>query len=135
MFIEQPIDYDQFLDAEPEKCAKLFFANAKAQISILNFLTFMKIFLSVFWGLFGGWAIPLVTGSYYDIFIDEQDYYFMCAMGQEGFSQELFDGDWWYQKAYLKQLARDLARNPTPLFYVRALAKLKEVFSVMGEFA
>ena len=132
LFIERPIDYDDFLAADPAECAEKFFANAISQKWVIYYFIGVKIMYSTLFALIGGLLYPIFTGAQYDVFIDEQDYYFMCAMGQPGFSEELFEGDWWYQKAYLKQLARDVTRNTTPLFALRALMKLLEVFSVMG---
>ena len=134
MFVEKPIDYDDFLNADPAECSEKFFANAKGQKSSLWVYIIFKWFLTA-WLIFGFplFALPLTYADHYNTFIDEQDYYFMCAMGQPGFSEELYDGDWVYQKLYLKQIARDLYRNPTPLFYTRTLFKLMDVFKAMSE--
>ena len=135
MFFEKPVDYDDFLNAEPEECATLFFANAKAQKWNLWAMIIMKWILTSFILLgLPLFTLPFVTGGSYDVWIDTQDYYFICAMGQvDGFTEELYNGDWVFQKYYLKQIARDLYANPTPLFYTRALFKLMEVFEVMGD--
>ena len=134
MFFEKPIDYDDFLNKDPEECATLFFANAKGQIwnlwAMVIFKWIFTAFILIGLPLF---TLPFITGGSYDIWIDTQDYYFICAMGQPGFTRELYDGDWVFQKYYLKQIARDLYANPTPLYYTRTLFKLMEVFTVMGD--
>ena len=83
MFVEKPIDYDDFLNKDPEECATLFFANAKAQKGNMWAGVIVKwvLTITVFFA-----ALPLYSGSSYDIWIDEQDYYFNCAMGQPGFT-------------------------------------------------
>ena len=129
MFIEKPIDYDDFVNADPEECATKFFANAKAQKFSMWFILIMKWLLtvSVVFAL-----IPLTGADWFNVFIDTQDYYFMCAMGQPGFTEELFNGDWVYQKLYIKQIGRDLNRNPTPIFQTRLVFKSMEVFDAMA---
>ena len=134
MFFEKPLDYDDFLNKDPEECATLFFATAKSQNFVLWVLAAIKLFLTMF--ILVGlplFALPLVDGSFYNVTIDTLDYYFICAMGQPGFTRELYEGDWVYQKYYLKQITRDLYANPTPLYYVQTLFKLMEVFKLMGE--
>ena len=129
MFFEMPIDYDDFVNADPEECATKFFANAKAQKTTVWIILFVKWFFTATVVLA---LIPLTRADYFNVFIDQQDYYFMCAMGQPGFTEELYNGDWVYQKLYVKQIARDFARNPTPLFQTRLAFKSMEVFDAMA---
>ena len=49
---------------------------------------------------------------------------YKCAYGQPGFSEESYNDDWWWTKAYLKKIAIDMGENYTFFYQLDTLAML-----------
>ena len=91
------------MNADPKQCAIKFYAAATGQITSMWFLAIFKIIFSFTpIALLGAVTTSLVDGAWFNIFLEQQDYYFVCAIDEPGFGLDLYEGDWYYQKAYLK---------------------------------
>ena len=80
---------------------------------------------------------PNKTGNYMEYSIGMLDAYFLCAMGEPGFSQELYDGDFTPKMAYIKDLRAE-AEQVTHIPYwgiFKLITNGLQVRDVLGSFA
>ena len=130
----------------PAECAANFLevasnASLAALLSVAylarNYLTSIPYVGSILLSLVTVLLSPTRTGNHMEWSIGMLDAYFQCAMGEPGFSQELYDGDFRLKMAYIADLQAEVHQVKAVPFWgiYKLVTNGLEVKSVLESFA
>ena len=80
---------------------------------------------------------PAKTGNYLDYNVGMLDAYFLCAIGEPGFTQELYDGDFSLKMEFISDLRSETEQLSAIPFYglYKLVVNALEVKNVLDTFA
>ena len=90
-------NYADFSATLPSECASEF-GSIPNTMKYSIYALAAKSFIG-YWGL----LIPKkALWEYLDLTVSQLDFYYKCAIGEQGFTQEGYDGEWFVTKSYIE---------------------------------